>query len=60
MRRTVLTVIWGSMMAFLVTGVAFAASFYGTGEDEYLYGTSENDFFPPDPTTASTATRATT
>lgn len=49
MRRVVLTVIWGSMMVFLVTGVAFAASFYGTGEDEYLYGTSENDFLSAGP-----------
>lgn len=31
-------------MLFLATGVAFAASFYGTTEGEYLFGTSENDF----------------
>ena len=49
MRRVALTVIWGSMMVFLVTGVAFAGSFYGTSESEILYGTSENDFLSAGP-----------
>ena len=41
--------VWGLMMVFLVTGVAFAASFYGTGESEFLYGTSESDFLSAGP-----------
>ena len=49
MRRVALTEIWGSMMVFLVTGVAFAGSFYGTSESEILYGTSENDFLSAGP-----------
>ena len=49
MRRVTLTVIWGSMMVFLVAGVAFAGSFYGTGAAEYLYGTDENDFLSAGP-----------
>ena len=36
MRRVALTVIWGSMMVVLVTGVAFAGSFYGTSENDFL------------------------
>lgn len=31
-----LTVVWGSMMVFLVTGVALAGSFYGTSENDFL------------------------
>ena len=49
MRRVALTVIWGSMMVFLVTGVALAGSFYGTSGSEFLYGTSENDFLSAGP-----------
>ncbi len=49
MRRAVLTVIWGCMMVFLVAGVAFAASFYGTGADEFVFGTDENDFLSAGP-----------
>jgi Ca2+-binding RTX toxin-like protein len=49
MRRATLTIVWGAMMVFLVTGVAFAASFYGSGESEFLYGTSENDFLSAGP-----------
>ena len=49
MRRATLTMVWGLMMVFLVTGVAFAASFYGTGESEFLYGTSESDFLSAGP-----------
>lgn len=49
MRRVTLTLIWGSMMVFLVAGVAFAAGFYGTAGDEFLYGTSENDFLSAGP-----------
>ena len=49
MRRVALTVIWATMMVVLVTGVAFAGSFYGTSESEFLYGTSENDFLSAGP-----------
>lgn len=49
MRRATLTMVWGLMMVFLVTGVAFAGSFYGTTESEFLYGTSENDFLSAGP-----------
>ncbi len=49
MRRVALTLIWGSMMVFLVTGVALAGSFYGTSGSEFLYGTSENDFLSAGP-----------
>jgi Ca2+-binding RTX toxin-like protein len=49
MRRVVLTAICGSMMVFLVTGVAFAGSFYGTSGNEFLYGTSESDFLSAGP-----------
>ena len=49
MRRLALTIMWASMMVVLVTGVAFAGSFYGTNESEFLYGTSENDFLSAGP-----------
>ena len=49
MRRATLTVVWGLMIVLLVTGIAFAGSFYGTGESEFLYGTSENDFLSAGP-----------
>ena len=49
MRRVTLTLIWGSMMVLLVTGVALAGSFYGTSGSEFLYGTSENDFLSAGP-----------
>ena len=49
MRRAALTVIWATVTVFLVTGVAFAGSFYGTGGSEFLYGTSENDFLSAGP-----------
>ena len=49
MRRLALTIMWVSMMVVLVTGVAFAGSFYGTSESEFLYGTSENDFLSAGP-----------
>ena len=49
MRRVALTAVWASMIVFLATGVAFAGSFYGTSESEFLYGTSENDFLSAGP-----------
>jgi Ca2+-binding RTX toxin-like protein len=49
MRRLALTITWASMMVVLVPGVAFAGSFYGTSESEFLYGTSENDFLSAGP-----------
>ena len=49
MRRVALTLVWGSMMVFLLTGVALAGSFYGTSGSEFLYGTSENDFLSAGP-----------
>ena len=36
MRRVALTIMWASMMVVLVTGVAFAGSFYGTSENDFL------------------------
>ena len=49
MRRAALTAIWATIMVFVVAGVAFASSFYGTGESEYLFGTDENDFLSAGP-----------